>query len=112
MELLVCLLVELHVRPQEPGYIDVQILVLVLDDLVDFVNQLLRRAFQVQLHGASGLLLGLEFGLLRRIRRICVLEPLDLLELLLVGNEGLVTDCFPLLSILDLVAPAPERLVI
>ena len=112
LELLVCLLVELHVRPQEPGYIDIEVLMLILDDLRYFINQLLRRALQVQLHGASGFLLSLEFSLLRRIRRLSVLEFLDLLELFLVGEEGLVTDCFPLLSILDLVAPRPERLVI
>ena len=70
LELLVRLLVELHVRPQEPGHVDVEILVLILDDLIDLINQLLCCAFQVQLHGASSIFLSLELSLLGRIRRV------------------------------------------
>ena len=38
LELCVRLLVELHVRPQEPGHVDVEVLVLVFDNLIDFVD--------------------------------------------------------------------------
>ena len=112
LELLVRLLMELHVRPQESGHVDVKVLMLILDNLINFINKLLCRAFQVQLHGASSLLLSLELSLLGRIRWVRVFEFLHLLELLLVVLGGLVTDRFPLLSILNLVPPHPERLVI
>ena len=66
----------------------------------------------MHLHGAGILFLCLEFSELHWIRCVSVFEFLYLLELFLVVDESLITDCLSLLSILDLVTPCPERLII
>ena len=45
LELCIRFLVELHVGPHEPGHINVEVLVLVLDDSIDLINQTLCCAF-------------------------------------------------------------------
>ena len=103
---------ELHAGSDELCDVDIQILVLALDDLVDFTLQLTSRGLKVKQLGTSGFLLDLELRHLNRVLGVQVSHLLDFLELSLVFLSCLFSDLFSLLCILDLIPVHPERLVV